>query len=182
MLEDLFRAALWFPCLVNPCTSCEWGALCILPRGHQQMHPAAACFFLPALRPFFVWRRCYSRIETPSEFKWASSEWRDASRLAEDSVSMALLRLCHEWIQTLVSAANTGQLPAAVLHALFVLIRCALSEGILSLSWRFIGLTCGVNSLSNESPWLAFGKDVYDWGLFLFKPPPDCPLTSPGLP
>lgn len=52
VLKDLLSVTKWYPSPLNPCISCEWRVLCILPRGHQQMHPAAARSFLSALRPF----------------------------------------------------------------------------------------------------------------------------------
>lgn len=43
-------------------------------------------------------------------------------------------------------------------------------------------LTCGINSLSDELPWLDLQKDVYDWGLFLLRPPPQLPARPPDRP
>ena len=50
-------------------------------------------------------------------------------------------------------------------------------RGHQSLSCHFIGRsllwsTCGINSFSDELPWLDLQEDVYDWGLFLLRPPP----------
>lgn len=42
----------------------------------------------------FVWRRCYSKVGTPTEFKWASSEWSNTGRLAEASSFHGLYSYC----------------------------------------------------------------------------------------
>lgn len=47
------------PSLPNPCIASEWRVLCILPQGHQQMHPAAARSFLSAF-----WAFCQQNVAT----------------------------------------------------------------------------------------------------------------------
>lgn len=58
--------------------------LCILPRATNrcilQLHTPSCLHLDP-----FVWRRCYSKVGTPAEFKWGSPEWSNADRLAGGS-------------------------------------------------------------------------------------------------
>lgn len=84
VLKDLPSVTKWHPSLLNPCISCEWRVLCILPRATNrcilQLHAPSCLHSDP-----FVWRRCYSKVGTPAEFKWGSPEWSNAGKLAGGS-------------------------------------------------------------------------------------------------
>lgn len=61
--------------------------------------------------------------------------------------------------------------PFCVLQKIWVWLVLLASTAVGCYSW----LTCGINSLSDELPWLDLKEDVYDWGLFLLRPPPQLP-------
>lgn len=173
----------------TPCISCEWRVLCILPRGHQQMHPAAARSFLSALRGFCQ-KTLLHKVGTPAEFKWCSSEWSNARRLARHSTLYGLVlivnlktaeRLLVAWLAVFTERHSKVNSRSCVFWS-FAL--CVLQKEIWvwlvvllasTAVGRYSWLTCGINSLSDVLPWLDLKEDVYDWGLFLLRPPPQLP-------
>lgn len=170
-------------CLVNEeCSASFLGATsrCIL-----QLH-ALSCLHSEA----FVRRRCYSKVGTPAEFKWCSPEWSNARRLARHSTFYSLIlivnlkigeQLLMAWLAVFTQRHTKVNSRACVFRsfALCVLQREIWVWLVVLLASTAIGryswLTCGINSLSDELPWLDLKEDVYDWGLFLLRPPPQLP-------
>ena len=175
---------------LNPLSHLSWMKSALHPssgatnRCILQLHAPSCLHSDP-----FVWRRCYSKVGTPAEFKWGGPEWSDAGRLAGGSGFHGLI-LATQSVDLNISAQPAAHNPAGrhrkthkrwtqdrpgFVWGLCFPAECIRGCLVILLARSLLWSTCGINSLSDELPWLDLQEDVYDWGLFLLRPPPQLP-------